>query len=165
MPKKVTYEKHQQTLDMETGEVIADEYTFETQTKTTSEPEFVKLYLKQWIETMGPSSENTTLTTNVLLAAIKLSLSFAGDEQGGQLVYFNMYNKKKVASDLGVSISTVNNAVTKLVKLTALKRVDRGVYQVNPYIMGKGSWEQIKAIQVTWSMGADGLSNSTAVLS
>ena len=51
--------------------------------------------------------------------------------------------KRKIASDMGMSVHTINAYISSLVKKDILIRVDRAMYILNPVIFGKGNWSEI----------------------
>lgn len=145
---------HGQLLDHRTEVTVSK--------KTNNEPEFVKLYVEQWLTTMRGKP---SIMTEVLVALINIGLTFAGNRtSGGMIVHASRFEKQAVADKLGCSLSNVSNTITKLVAVGALKRVERGVYQVNPNLMGKGNWSDIKALQISWQFEDSGTSNETVVV-
>ncbi len=79
-----------------------------------------------------------------------MSYSDINRKYGGQIIYVNKAMKTAIATKVGLSIVSVNNAITDFVKKGIFKRVDVGTYQVNPNIVGKGEWKDIKNIRATF---------------
>ena len=145
-------------VDANTGEVVSDDITVEGHDKM-AEPQYVKLYVHQWLETMG-GAPNTM--TDVLVALIDLGMTFASDSQ---VIHATAYEKSIIAEKLGLNPRSVDNTIQKLVKMGALKRITRGTYAVNPSLLGRGSWSDGLRMRVTGDVGPDGISNSTEVIS
>lgn len=57
--------------------------------------------------------------------------------------------KQAIASKLGVSYNTVNEAIKSLHKKGILIRKARGFYIMDPNIFGRGSWKDVKKIRMT----------------
>lgn len=118
------------TVNNETGEVT--ETTRSRSFKAESEPNYVKLYIQD-ISYLN----NLPVGTDKIIYAL---LPYVNYEQE---IYINSHNKKIIANELGVSVGHVSNRISKLAKLEVLIRVDRGVYELNTYLFGKGSWKDI----------------------
>lgn len=69
---------------------------------------------------------------------------------GGQIIFVNKSMKEAIAEKLGLKIDSINKALSELVKSEIFKRVDVGTYQVNPNIIGKGEWNNIKNIRASF---------------
>ena len=68
----------------------------------------------------------------------------------GQMVYLNTFTKEQVCKATGKSLERMKQAIRIWVKNKILVRVARGVYQVNPYIFGKGEWRNIANLRATF---------------
>ena len=68
----------------------------------------------------------------------------------GQMVYLNTFTKEQVCKATGKSMERMKQAIRIWVKNKILVRVARGVYQVNPYIFGKGEWRNIANLRATF---------------
>jgi predicted transcriptional regulator len=68
----------------------------------------------------------------------------------------NMGVKKRMAESIGLSVSSIDNALTKLVKGGLLIREDKGNYLFNPYLFGKGNWENIQEIRMNVTYNLQG---------
>ena len=76
---------------------------------------------------------------------------------GNQLVV-NAALKRQIAKELDLSMSSINNAITKFVKGDLLIREDTGLYLVNPHLFGKGDWKDIAKIRLEVTFDANGKS-------
>lgn len=150
-------------------ETVVSEETGEVKEVTTQEfnvipssdePQYVKLYVRAWCEFKGlehlkPSDKN--VLTRLLSVMTYAKARQVEDEHGnvleegwGQLIYVNAALKRSVAGELNVKPATVSNALSHLVKYGILRRVDYGCYQVNPQLVGKGQWSEIKRLRATF---------------
>lgn len=109
------------------------------------EPNYIKLYLDTVLYLKDlPKGLNT-----VLYALLK-RMSY-----GNQLV-LNAALKRQIAREIELSVSSINNAITKFVKGELLERIDTGLYRVNPHIFGKGEWKDIARIRLEVSFDSEG---------
>jgi len=132
---KITNTIEKQIVD-ENGQVRESETT-----KTINwgkEPNYVKVYLEDILYLSDlPKGYNS-----VLWAFIKRM------GYGNQLV-LNAALKRMIAEEVNLSVSSVNNALTKFVKGNLLSRIDTGIYLVNPQLFGKGEWKDISKIRLS----------------
>lgn len=127
---------------------------------SSDEPQYVKLYVRAWCEFKGleklrPSDKDVLIRLLSIMTYAKMQNVI--DEDGnvhdrgwGQLVYTNSELKRSIAAELGVKETTVNNALSHLTKAEVIRRVGLGTYQVNPQLVGKGSWPDIKKLRATF---------------
>ena len=114
------------------------------------EPDFVKLYIDCVFTVKGVKKGFNPIFVAFLEY---MSYSDANSQYGGQIIYVNKAMKAAIAKKVGLSIVSVNNAITDFVKKGIFKRVDIGTYQVNPNIVGRGKWSDIKNIRATFDFG------------
>jgi len=118
-----------------------------------TEPNYVKLYL----DTVLYLSDLPKGYSGILFAFLKyMTYSNASSLHGGQVIYFNSAMKKAIASDLNISISRINHAISDFTKGKLLERIDVGTYRVNPYLFGKGDWQDISEIRMKVTFNAEG---------
>lgn len=112
------------------------------ETKGLNETTYVKLYLN--------NSEG--LRINPILAEMLKYASIADStaEEGGMILYLNKALKANIAKKCEVSLARVDQAVTEFVKKGYIRRVEVGMYQFNPYIFGKGNWQDIRNTRIYW---------------
>lgn len=137
---KKVFEEHVITQE---GEVVSSKTVYKAQ----DEPDFVKLYIDCVFTVKGVKKGFNPIFVAFLEY---MSYSDANDEYGGQIIYVNKAMKATIANKVGLSIVSVNNAITDFVKKGLFKRVDVGTYQVNPNIVGRGKWADIKNIRATF---------------
>jgi len=118
-----------------------------------NEPNYVKLYL----DTVLYISDLSKGYSSILFEILKyMTYSSPNNEHGGQIVYFNSAMKKAIAKNLNLSIARINQAISDLNKGKILERIEVGTYRVNPYLFGKGDWQDISEIRMKITFNADG---------
>ena len=118
-------------------------------TKST-EPEYVKLYIDCVFTLKGLRKG-----LNPIFLAFLPYMSYADicGIGGGQIIFVNKTMKETIAKKLNIGLVSVNNAITAFVKNDIFKRISNSTYQVNPNIVGKGEWKDIKSIRATFDFG------------
>ena len=128
-----------QTVTDETGKVIKKE---EKVTKSWgTEPQYIKIYLEDilYLVDMPPHH------SGILYELIKRA-SYADE---GMEVVLSAGLKKKIAEVLGIkNIRSINNALSDLVKGQVLHKIGTGLYLLNPYLFGKGDWQDIAKLRL-----------------
>lgn len=135
---------HSQTVDSN-GEVKEQTSKSTTKIRVEQEPDFVKLYIKD----ICKLNDIPTTGNNILNELLK----YMGYDN---LVLLPSGVKKKITEDLDLGKSTLDNTLGKLVKKDILKREGVGMYKLNPYLFGRGSWKDIKGIRATWTYNENG---------
>lgn len=142
----------------QTGEVIKQEKTSNYITKNTSlveaEPEYIKLYTytNTLFSFMGI---NTDLTKYII--EISKYMTYANK---GQTVTLTRFQKQEIADTLKVSLKRIDQIIAELVKNNILKRIQAGVFQVNPHIVSKGAWGEVKNLQAQFDFDTNELTTS-----
>jgi hypothetical protein len=138
-------EKHTTQFDNLTGEVTHSESIVSYEKKIPTEPPYIKLYTSD----IGSLCGLTAGATRVLIPLT--SLADYEDE-----ISLSRGLKERIARDLEVSLSLVNNAVTELVKKEVIYRIGSegsGLYGLNPVYFARGKWRDIyekrKALKIT----------------
>lgn len=141
-----TETKTEEKVNPTTGELEAyhSELTT-THSERTSEPNFIKLYLDHLAVFNG-----VPLNVNPILAEILRRTTYADDVSGGHQVVINRAIKKQIAQSLKCSESKINNAITVFVNKDYLRRLDRGLYEINPNYFGKGDWGNIRKLRANY---------------
>ncbi len=129
-------------FDGETGEIRR----IKTTLQFDREPDFIKLYL----DCLGIFSGNEGLhiTLNDMLREVLKLTTYADDD--GMIITLSAYHKKRICKKTGKSLRRLEQAITAWVKSKILSRIGRSVYQVNPYIFGKGDWRDICKLRATF---------------
>jgi len=71
-------------------------------------------------------------------------------------IILNSAIKKRIDKSLMLKKGILDNNLTKLKKAHILKSEERGIYQLNPNLFGKGSWHDINKLRVTWDYSEKG---------
>ncbi len=143
LDKKV-FEEHVITDE---GEVVSSKTVYKTQT----EPEYVKLYIDCVLTVKGLRKG-----LNPIFLAFLPYMSYAdiNGQGGGQVIFVNKAMKDIIANQLNLGIDSINKALSEFTKAGLFKRLTVGTYQVNPNIVGKGEWKDIKNIRATFDFGS-----------
>nr|CRY95776.1 hypothetical protein [uncultured prokaryote] len=136
----------QQTSDVIEYDGTTGEVTKETHAKTINwgaEPDYVKLYLQDVLYL----SDMPTQYSATLLALLKRT-TYAGDENGMCIVLAPLI-RDQICAEVGFQKrQSLSNVLQKLVKGEILYHVGRGVYRLNPYLFGRGTWSDIAKIRM-----------------
>jgi hypothetical protein len=109
-----------------------------------TEPSFIKLYLQDLLYL----SDIPRGYDRILYALLK-KMSYAGGDQNGMEVIVNASLKRRIAEELQLkNVGSISNAITDLVKGGVLIRKDVGIYQFNPYLFGKGDWQDVSQLRL-----------------
>lgn len=107
------------------------------------EPAYIKLYLQDIMYLHDMPKQYAGLT-----ACLLRRVSYAGDAEG-MCVTLVPRIKKAICEELGWKrISTFDNALQKLLAGKIIYRLDRGIYKFNPYLFGKGDWQDIARLRL-----------------
>lgn len=156
--KKRIYKSVEQTLtnvDHETGEIMSQQTESLEMGYIEVEPQYIKIYLDCILKFKGISS-----SFNPILLALCRHMHFADKNQ---IVFVNKYVKDIICAECGVKTKRVEQAVKQFVDAGLLKRQARGVYLVNPYIISRGKWEDIKKLRATFDFITGDISVDTNV--
>ena len=108
-----------------------------------SEPSYIKLYLQDVLYLSDMPKKHTKILYELLKRA-----TYAGDENGMQ-VCLSAGLKRMMMKTLGYkSIQPIDNALCDLTKGKVLYRIETGVYQFNPWLFGKGDWQDIDRLRL-----------------
>lgn len=133
--KNIRYKESKTVIDKTTGEVLAEEKI--TKVVLQTEPDFVKLYLKDIarLKDLPPAADN-------VLWEILNNLQYGN--------IFPAYGpvKKFMCRNLNMKMNTINKCIDNLYKKGILIRVERGMYLVDPNLFAKGKWEDIKNLRL-----------------
>lgn len=110
-----------------------------------AEPNYIKVYL----DTILYLSDLPKGLNSILYAFLK-RMSY-----GNQLV-INAAVKRQITGEIKLSKSSIDCAITKFVKGGILKRIDTGLYLVNPHLFGKGEWKDIAKIRLEVAFSDEG---------
>lgn len=131
---KIIREIESSTIDFATGE-ITEKITHRVKT-LSQEPPFVKVYLDDIVSLYNLPARSSNMI-HVLLTKM--------DYEG--IISLNAASKRRMAAQLGTSLSVIDNQLSSLSKTKVLQRLDRGEYMFNPNLFAKGFWADIKKLR------------------
>lgn len=147
--KRVSKEVVEKTIDFSTGEVMSEKFVQESW--TDKEPNYVKLYLDNLVLLNGLPKG----TSDTLFELLKY-MSYEN------MIILNPYVREKIANALNFkTVQSLNNNLNKLVKNGILENIGRGTYRANPFLFGKGDWNDIKQIRFEVVFGENGIEQKT----
>ena len=145
MSKASIREEIEITKELINGEIKITKEKTKSRTVHETEPHFVKLYINDICKLNDiPKLGNAVL--NELLPLMNYQNE----------IVLNAGVKRRIVESLNTSRASLDNSLTKLVKSDILRRVDTGIFKLNPFLFGKGSWGDIKNIRVEWNYGKEG---------
>ena len=136
MGDKVIYEEVKQEVDNKTGEIITDVHR--TVKKVQKTPDFVMLF------TEGVGYLVNAKLTKQEMAVLMLYISRYVSHYENTLL-IDKGTKEVVAEELRTTVNFVNKTISKLHK-TGIIIKDKH-YKLNPYIFGKGNWNEIRRLR------------------
>lgn len=109
------------------------------------EPDFIKLYIKDVLYLKElPAGHNS-----ILMALLKLS-------NYGNIIILTRPIKKIISESTGLAETTINKAITELVRGDILIRKDRALYVLNPFLFGRGHWKDIEKLRTEMNYSLEG---------
>lgn len=141
----VIYEEREK-VNNETGEVVRETTTI-TRTKS-DEPPFAKFYIDGWLAFRQISSVNHKFLFELM--------PFTSYADAGQVLSLTSYQKRLIGKKLNWKEESVlnrfNHELRKLTQAGVLKKIERSTYIVNPDLIGKGDWKDIRRLRVTFNL-------------
>lgn len=109
-----------------------------------NEPDYIKIYTKMWCE-----FNQIPLKYRDLFLALAMRMSYASIDKtgdiinyGGQLVNTGVPWRDDIIAECGwTSAVSLKKGLKALCDCNAIKRIARGVYQINPSYAGRGHWK------------------------
>lgn len=148
--KKIIRETTENIVNHETGEVTETKSIKEK--NISREPDYIKLYIADLIKLNDlPKS-----TSNILYSLLR-NMTYDNE------IIIIASLKRKISKELNISVETINKAVQKLNKNGIITRIDSGLYSVNPYLFGRGSWNDIRELRMKVVYNKDGRFINTEV--
>lgn len=138
---KTIYSETQTIIDCETGEV--KQIKENRVTKESTEPDFIKLYYKTFLA----FNDIRDVPVDFIICLSEYMNYINSDEP--ITITFNKYLKDKIMQKMQYkSISSVDKILKKAVDNGLLIKTEyRATYVVNPFMIAKGSWNNIKKLQ------------------
>lgn len=109
-----------------------------TKIERVVEPNYIKLYTRIWCEFNGIPRAYRSL---FLELAMRMTYCSIDDLKHAQIVSTGEPYKSEIMHTLGWKVSMYNTGLRVLCDCGAIRRVGRGVYQINPLYAGKGEWK------------------------
>lgn len=127
-------------FDATTGEAVNTNTVY----RVADEPAFVKLYVENLLWLRGIRKG----LCHIFIALMRyVTYASSDDLYGGNVIFLNKGIKDMICKELDIGIDSLNKAVYELTKAGIFCRRGQGTYQVNPTIVGKGSWKDLQNIQ------------------
>lgn len=127
------------------GNVVREETSRVEQMVKREEADYIKLYSRMWCQFYGIPEKWCRL-----FVALVCRMSYAccskeaiknPNEWGGQLVYVMKPHTDGIMRECGwKSLDPMYKGLKALTECNAIRKVCRGVYQVNPAFAGRGQW-------------------------
>lgn len=126
-----------ETVDSE-GNIIESTKSEVTRNVAKSdEPDYIKLYTKMWCEFNNIPSTYREL---FLQLVTRMSYCNAQDLANSQIVYTGKPVSDVIMASLNWKKAMYQRGLKALTDCGAIKKINRGVYQINPSYAGKGEW-------------------------
>lgn len=138
------YEKTNIVVDVTTGEVLSQ--STDKLTKTSGEPDFVKVYYKTMLAFNG--ADDIPLQ---FVMALSGHINWANDGEP-MLFHNNKIVKENICKVCKIKDTMYARYLSRCREngLLVPKNGYRGVYEVNPFFIAKGKWENIKQMRATF---------------
>lgn len=140
--KNVVFQNETTVMDSTTGEVVQNISSKVIRQET--EPEFVKLYISD-LALMNGLSERSDL-----IFVLLKRMNYQNE------VVLNSYVRGQICEELSIKPNTLSHAFRKLIEKQLLTKLGANTYLMNPHLFGRGKWEDIKSLRVTYSYTASG---------
>ena len=139
-----TQELRKEVVDINTGELLGS--SSEKVGVVPKEPNYVKVYLAD----IAHLNDLPNWVTGILYELLK-RMDYSG------MIILNGYVKDQIGKELKITnLNTIDQALTKFVKKEILLRKGQGAYLANPWLFGKGEWQDIRAIRLQVNYNLDG---------
>lgn len=157
MSKNIVKHVGRTEYNVETGE-IKRVLTEEQIGVVDSEPDYIKLYINTQL-----TLQNIDLSLAPAIIAFGPYITYANNEKYQHMVRTDNFTRDGVANALGVSPKRVEQLIKQLVEVgifipIEVRKVNndglikvtkrRGMYFVNPFVVAKGSWADIKKLRM-----------------
>jgi len=120
----------ERTVVRDDGQILEDERS--RVINLPSEPPFVKMYLEDISRLF-----DVPAGPRVVLYQLVRKMDYEG------FISLTPAARKRIAESCDLSVGAFNNYLTDLCKVSILRNIGRGEYEVNPHIFAKGEWKDI----------------------
>ena len=145
--RQVVYENNETLVDTATGEILQLRQT--QKIRTTTEPDFIKVYYKTMLAVQG--IEEMPLEFVLALSSV---ITYSNNPNTPIYFYNNAANRKIISEccmnkkGQPISDNMVARHIITATKMGLLfKTPNRGIYEVNPCMIARGRWENIRGLQ------------------
>lgn len=115
------------------------------------EPPYIKVYFEDILYLRNISKKYFS----VMYALLK-RVSYAGDECP-MCVVINKGVKKAICEEIGwKNPVSIDNAIQVLMKGGIIRRIERGMYQFNPFLFGRGHWSEVAKLRLSVNYDRNG---------
>lgn len=130
--------KETQTFIQEDGSEQSTTKETTSKIERSTEPDYIKVYTKMWCE-----FNQIPLTYRDLFFELICNMSYcnASDLEHSQLVYTGKPWSDCIMKHLGWKKAMYQRGLSELCKCNAIRKISRGVYQINPSYAGRGEWK------------------------
>lgn len=127
------------------GNITKDTIEKTKKIEKLSEPDYIKIYTNMWCE-FNQIPEKWRGLFLQLAARMSWCRFSSENDDGGQIVYTGKPNGDDICRSLNWEVSTKTNSqlmkgLKELCKCNAIRKVNRGVYQINPAYAARGEWK------------------------
>lgn len=152
----ITYETLSEEFNSMTGE-IKHQSSVRT-AKTDNEEDYIKVY--KYLNTVF-AFKNIKLSLVPALMEISSYMTFADK---GQTVVMHKGMKEEICKTLGIGLPRLDIIIRDLKKADILRPSEyRGVYAINPFVVARGKWSDIKQLRSTFDFDAGLLTTQSIV--
>ena len=138
---KAYYVEKEKDVDVVTGEIIGQ--TEKTKAKTSSEPDFIKLYYKTMLAFNG--ADNIPIE---FILSLSNYINYSND--GEPLLFINnKLTREQICKNCKIKESMYAKYIKRCVETGLLIQIIgyKGSYEVNPFFIAKGKWDSVKKLQ------------------
>lgn len=136
------------TMNHETGEVTIERH--EETFFINNQKRYVMLYLDNPINAVGRTINISPLLYNIL--EIMTYSDADNQEYGGQIIHINKAFKMQISRETSLTIDAIEKQIQTLIKDCILLRLQKGMYQINPYVFSKGKPIDVDACREHFKM-------------
>jgi hypothetical protein len=132
--KRKIIQQSREITNNETGEIIKDDkYTVQS---IPPEEDYVKIYLKDILYL-----NDLPNGLHPLMMSLLKRINYSNE------VVLVAYVKRQIAEETKFKMPTIDKYLGKLVNAKILMRKGNGVYVFNPYLFGRGKWQDIQKMR------------------
>jgi hypothetical protein len=144
-----TREYVHEVINVQTGELL--QHKSEKIGLVPIQPSYVKLYLAD-ISYLNRLPK----WANGILYELLVVMNYKNE------IFLNGELKRRIAEKLSIKSKSIDQALTTFVKQSVLDRIGPSSYRANPWLFGKGKWEDIRGIRLIVEYNLEGERSITA---